>query len=237
MNTAYSLYDLGMVLDAYHKIHRVNTVKEMSTKSRQTNGYRPQSRACPVAGCWRDSGVSFCDTAYASRSKQSALLNSQTTRCRLNTDDPPAWYDSASLCPPLWKQQQGDHTMRCHSASINIYGHYRTLIRSHTLPEKAQKDANNRPTIQRVCIRHVCCHSNQICAPTANPPNSAQLGGIRGTRGHYHSSKLHPSPCSSVGMRQGTHTQTAVATIHFAWLCQVQDVTKQCQGNLLPCMW
>jgi len=29
-------------------------------------------------------------------------------------------------------------------------------------------------------MRHnirVCCHSNETCAPTANPPNSAQLEG------------------------------------------------------------
>jgi len=49
----------------------------------------------------------------------------------------------------------------------------------------------------------VCCHSNETCAPIANPPNNAQL-----TRTPYHSSKLHPGPCSSVGMRRGTDRQT-----------------------------
>jgi len=44
-----------------------------------------------------------------------------------------------------------------------------------------------------------------------NPPNSAQLGGIP-----YHSSKLHPGPGNSVGMRPRTDTQTRVTTIHFA---------------------
>jgi len=31
--------------------------------------------------------------------------------------------------------------------------------------------------------------------------------------------KLHPGPCSSVGVMRGTdrHTQTRVTTIHFAW--------------------
>jgi len=33
----------------------------------------------------------------------------------------------------------------------------------------------------------LCCHSNEIHAPIANPPNSAQLGGTP-----YHSSKVHP---------------------------------------------
>jgi len=35
--------------------------------------------------------------------------------------------------------------------------------------------------------------------------NSAQLGGIP-----YHSHKLHPGPCNSVGMRPRTNTQTVV---------------------------
>jgi len=56
-----------------------------------------------------------------------------------------------------------------------------------------------------------CSHSNKTCAPIANPPKSAQLEGT-----HYHSAYLHPRPCSSVGMRRGTDTQTAVTTIHFA---------------------
>ena len=52
-------------------------------------------------------------------------------------------------------------------------------------------------------------------APIANLPNSIQLGGTTN-----YSSKLHLGPCSSVGMRNETdrHTQTAVASIHFAWL-------------------
>jgi len=41
----------------------------------------------------------------------------------------------------------------------------------------------------------LCCHSNETRALISNPPNSAQL---RGTP--YHSPKLHPGPCSSVGM-------------------------------------
>jgi len=58
----------------------------------------------------------------------------------------------------------------------------------------------------------LCCHSNETRAPIANPPNSAQLGDTR-----YHSHKLNPGPCSSVGMPQGqtdrqTHTQTQTHT-------------------------
>jgi len=47
-----------------------------------------------------------------------------------------------------------------------------------------------------------CCHSDATRTPIANPPNSAQLGGIP-----YHSRKLHPGPCNSVVMRPRTGTQ------------------------------
>jgi len=46
------------------------------------------------------------------------------------------------------------------------------------------------------------CHSNETRAPIANPPNSAQL------RVPYHFPKLHPGPCSSVGMRWRTDRHT-----------------------------
>ena len=49
----------------------------------------------------------------------------------------------------------------------------------------------------------LCCHSNEIHAPIPNRPNTAQLGGTP-----CHSAKLHPGPCSSVGMRPRTHTHT-----------------------------
>jgi len=63
----------------------------------------------------------------------------------------------------------------------------------------------------------VCCHSNETCAPIANPSNSGQLEGIP-----YHSSKLHPGPCCSVGMwpqtdrPTHTHGHSHVTNIHFA---------------------
>jgi len=80
---------------------------------------------------------------------------------------------------------------------------------------------NHKPGIERVqALAHIsrsmlCCHSNETRAATANPPNTAQLGDTP-----YHSPKLHPGPCSSVGMRRGTdtqtNTQTAVTNTHFA---------------------
>ena len=77
-----------------------------------------------------------------------------------------------------------------------------------------QLTATNKPGIQAladILLSVLCCHSNETRAPTANPPNNAQLDGTP-----YHSSKLHPGLCSNVGMRRGSDTQTAVATIHFA---------------------
>jgi len=52
---------------------------------------------------------------------------------------------------------------------------------------------------------YVCCHSNETRAPIANPANSAQLEGTP-----YHSPKLHPGPCNSVGMRRRTDAQTHI---------------------------
>jgi len=43
----------------------------------------------------------------------------------------------------------------------------------------------------------LCCHSNETRAPIANPRKSAQLDSTL-----YNFLKLHPGPCSSVGMRR-----------------------------------
>ena len=53
------------------------------------------------------------------------------------------------------------------------------------------------------------CHSNATRAPIANLPNTAQLEGSL-----YHAPKLHPGPCSSVGVRPRTdrHTHTHAET-------------------------
>ena len=53
----------------------------------------------------------------------------------------------------------------------------------------------------------LCCHSNATRAPIANPPNSAQLGGSL-----YHAPKLHPGPCSSVGVWPRADRQTDTHT-------------------------
>ena len=78
-------------------------------------------------------------------------------------------------------------------------------------------EPSNKPRIPRVqaladiSCSALCCHSNETRAPIANLPNSAQLQGIP-----YHSPKLHPDLCSSVGMRKGRDTQTSMTNIHFA---------------------
>jgi len=52
------------------------------------------------------------------------------------------------------------------------------------------------------CRPALCCHSNESRATIANPPNSAQIEGTLPFQ------KLHPGPCSSVGMQRGTDRQT-----------------------------
>jgi len=81
-----------------------------------------------------------------------------------------------------------------------------------------QQRAHTLPTAERSHCRHIagwtqvlCCHSNATRAPIANPLNSAQQGGRL-----YHALKLHPGPCSSVGVRPRADTQTRLTTIHFA---------------------
>ena len=55
-----------------------------------------------------------------------------------------------------------------------------------------------------VCFVYVVIATKPVHrAPIANPPNNAQSGGTP-----YHSPKLHPGPCSSVGMPRGTDRQT-----------------------------
>ena len=49
----------------------------------------------------------------------------------------------------------------------------------------------------------LCCHSNETRAPITNPPNSAQLDSP-----HTIPPNVHPGPCNSVGMRQGTDRHT-----------------------------
>jgi len=71
----------------------------------------------------------------------------------------------------------------------------------------------------------LCCYITETRAPIANLSNSAQLGVTL-----YHSLKLNPVPCCSVGMRRGTdrhtdrHTQTRLTNIHFARLRLTRNV-------------
>ena len=58
----------------------------------------------------------------------------------------------------------------------------------------------------------LCCHSNETRAPVANLPNSVQL---EGTPTDF--PKLHPDPCSSVGMQRGTDTETETQTHRRPW--------------------
>jgi len=69
----------------------------------------------------------------------------------------------------------------------------------------------------------LCCHSNATRAPTANLPNSAQLGGCL-----YHAPKLHPGLCSSVSVRPRTdrHTHKHTNAHDHNTFCIVYDARK-----------
>jgi len=98
-----------------------------------------------------------------------------------------------------------------------------SLIRRGRLYSSCVQSSISQDGCKLVTRVALCCHSNATRAPIANPPNSAQLGGSL-----YHAPKLHPGPCSSVGIRprtdrhtdtqthRQTDTQTCVTTIHFA---------------------
>ena len=94
----------------------------------------------------------------------------------------------------------------------SIYQQYRLYVIPHNniIPGIEQIQA-----LADISRSAVCCHSNETRTPITNLPNSARLEGTS-----YHSSNLHPDPCSSVGMRRGTDrqtdAQTTVTNIHFA---------------------
>jgi len=91
--------------------------------------------------------------------------------------------------------------------------------RAQTLPSVRTMSSYRGMDASLWLVFALCCHSNATRAPIANLPNCAQLGGSL-----YQAPKLHPGPCSSVGVRlrtdRQTHThidtQTCVTTIHFA---------------------
>jgi len=120
---------------------------------------------------------------------------------------------SRAVCPP---HARGRHAVlsadisddmsdlpRISVASINP-----ALSRTDHAPSTFHSIEYRQPGTERVQAladisrSALCCHSNETRAPIANPPNSAQLDGTP-----YHSLKLHPGPCSSVGMRRGTERQ------------------------------
>jgi len=81
---------------------------------------------------------------------------------------------------------------------------------------------------QRACIPRklgfaLCCHNNATGALIANPPNSAQPGGSL-----YDAPKLHPGPCSSVGVRprRDTHTHRHTDARDYNTFCVVYDSRK-----------
>ena len=79
---------------------------------------------------------------------------------------------------------------------------HRRKLKALTLTRKTRHRASTS-TRGHFSRSALCCHSNETCAPIANPANSAKLES-----NPYHSQKLHLGPCSSVGTRRGTDRQT-----------------------------
>jgi len=75
-----------------------------------------------------------------------------------------------------------------------------------------------KPDIERVQALADISRSGYVVIAT-KPVHDCKSAQWCTTRGHpYHSPKLHPGPCSSMGMRRGKDrdTQTCVTNIHFA---------------------
>jgi len=65
-------------------------------------------------------------------------------------------------------------------------------------------------------VTPLCCHSNATRRPIANPPNSAQLGGIPTIPPNYIRVRAIVWACGRRQTDRHTHVQTRVTTIHFA---------------------
>ena len=135
----------------------------------------------------------------------------------------------------LPRQNPVDNVARIHPLCVHILGTVATVqgdvgrrIHRPLKNSTAHYFSPQQPAVKRVQpssrtfgIRRTCCHTSEIRALTANPPNSAQLEGSP-----YHSPKLHLGLCS-VGMQRGTdtHTHTHRVTIRFAWIHLIRNVT------------
>jgi len=73
----------------------------------------------------------------------------------------------------------------------------------------------------RICS--VCCHSNEIRAPIANPPNGAQLGAPSTILPSYIRVRAVVRACGE----GHTHTQTRVTSIHIASSTTRTSYTKR----------
>ena len=104
------------------------------------------------------------------------------------------------------------HTNNCNNNHIVTSTGYNSQQHYH----------NSKCAMQRVqghtlnltfCIRRICCHSNEICAPIAKPTNSAQLESTP------YSQSYHLGACSSGEMCQqhtDRHTNSrSHNTFHF----------------------
>jgi len=91
---------------------------------------------------------------------------------------------------------------------------FATVLYLHIIPDKIKTTQNSTfltQSSQYFISSVLCCHCNKTRTPIACLPNNAQLESTP-----YHSPKLHPGPCSSVGMRRGTQTHCIVFYMCFS---------------------
>ena len=87
----------------------------------------------------------------------------------------------------------------CSTSDIVLWYNCTVYCTSSITIETSHRASTSTHDISCLALHY---HSNENRARIANPPNTAQLEGTP-----YHSPKLHPGPCSSVGMQRGTDRQ------------------------------
>jgi len=81
----------------------------------------------------------------------------------------------------------------------------------------------------------LCCHNNEIRAPIANPPNSAQLENTPYHSPSYIRVRAVLWECGEGQADRHADTQTAVANIHFASAMPDAKFNKNVTSSLSQC--
>ena len=160
------------------------------------------STASALSSCWTEQfPTSITSAAWIIAQRRTNMRNTDTSKrltyCRRQRKCLPI---TRASCSPKYQ---------VHEASSGNQEPVRQLVTGCCKTDPVSMNTVQIPDTEQVqALANIlrlalCCHSNETPELTANLPNSAQLEGTP-----YHSPNLHPGPCSSVGMRRGTDTQT-----------------------------